>query len=62
MQFVKNFLKDEQGQDLVEYTLLLGFIALASAALFNTVGDQINTIWDNTSTQLENAGGGTGGG
>jgi Flp pilus assembly pilin Flp len=29
-----NFLRDEQGQDLIEYTLLLAFVALASAALF----------------------------
>ena len=25
---------DEQGQDLIEYTLLMAFVALASAALF----------------------------
>jgi Flp pilus assembly pilin Flp len=28
------FLQDEQGQDLVEYALVIAFIALASAALF----------------------------
>ncbi len=28
------FLKDEQGQDLIEYTLLLAFVCLASAGLF----------------------------
>ena len=26
----QNFLRDEQGQDLIEYTLLMAFIALAS--------------------------------
>jgi len=29
-----DFLRDEQGQDLVEYALLVAFVALASAALF----------------------------
>ena len=29
---MRNFLRDEQGQDLIEYTLLLAFVALASAA------------------------------
>ncbi len=55
MQFVKNFLKDEQGQDIVEYTLLLGFIALASAALLPGVSSAISTIWGNTNTQLNSA-------
>ena len=31
------FVKDEQGQDLIEYTLLMAFIALASAAIFINV-------------------------
>jgi Flp pilus assembly pilin Flp len=33
-----NFLRDEQGQDLIEYTLLLAFVAIASAALFINAG------------------------
>jgi len=31
MTFVRNFVKEEEGQDLIEYSLLLAFIALASA-------------------------------
>ena len=27
---IKNFLAEESGQDLIEYTLLMAFIALAS--------------------------------
>jgi Flp pilus assembly pilin Flp len=29
-----NFLREEQGQDLAEYALVIAFVALASAALF----------------------------
>ena len=29
-----NFIQDEQGQDLIEYTLLMAFVCLTSAALF----------------------------
>jgi Flp pilus assembly pilin Flp len=50
-----NFLRDEQGQDLIEYTLLLAFVALASAALFITAGTSVNGIWTKASTQLANA-------
>lgn len=55
MQFVKNFLKDEQGQDLVEYTLLLGFIALASAALYQSISGNIVSIWTAANTAVGNA-------
>ena len=52
---LKNFLKDESGQDLIEYTLLLAFVVLASAALFIGAGGNINTIWTNTNLTLSNA-------
>jgi Flp pilus assembly pilin Flp len=46
---------DEQGQDLIEYTLMLAFVALASAALFSSAGTSINQIWSKTNTQLNTA-------
>ncbi len=39
---LKNFMRDEQGQDLIEYTLLLAFVALAAAALFITASSSIS--------------------
>ncbi len=50
-----SFLRDEQGQDLVEYTLLLAFVALASAALFIGAGGVIGRIWTAANTRLETA-------
>lgn len=47
--------KDEQGQDLIEYTLLLAFVALASAALFTQAGTSVNKIWGAASTNLASA-------
>jgi Flp pilus assembly pilin Flp len=49
------FMNDEQGQDLIEYTLLLAFVALASAALFTTAGNSVKGIWGAASTNLVNA-------
>jgi len=46
---------DDQGQDLIEYTLLLAFVALASAALFISAGGSIKTIWGITNNQLSSA-------
>lgn len=55
MMFLKNFVRDEKGQDLIEYTLLLAFVALASAALFIGAGGSVKTIWTTANTQLNNA-------
>jgi Flp pilus assembly pilin Flp len=52
---LKSFLKNDQGQDLIEYTLLLAFVALASAALFISAGGSINTIWSVANSQLSKA-------
>jgi pilus assembly protein Flp/PilA len=49
------FVKEEQGQDLIEYTLLMAFIALASAAIFTQAGTSVNSIWQSASKQLSNA-------
>lgn len=54
-KFIKNFLVEESGQDLIEYTLLMAFIALASAAVFVNAGGSINSIWATGSTQLTSA-------
>ena len=43
---------DEEGQDLIEYTLLMAFVALASAALFLGAGGSIKGIWVTTNNQL----------
>ena len=49
---MRNFWKDEQGQDLIEYSLLMAFVALASAALFLGAGNSIKGIWSTTNSQL----------
>ena len=54
-QLMAKFLRDESGQDLIEYTLLLAFVALASASLFLSAGNSVSGIWQSGSTQLSNA-------
>jgi Flp pilus assembly pilin Flp len=52
---IKNFLVEEQGQALIEYTLLLAFVCLASAALFINVGGSLSTIWTDANAITSNA-------
>ena len=55
MTILNNFLRDEQGQDLIEYTLLLAFVALFSAALFIGAGKQVSAIWIIANQRLTDA-------
>jgi Flp pilus assembly pilin Flp len=53
--FIDCFLQDEGGQDLIEYTLLMAFVALASAALFIGAGGSVKGIWSSSNSQLDAA-------
>jgi len=54
---ISNFVRDESGQDLIEYTLILAFVALAAVAVFSTMGSDISTIWNTISGHMANAAG-----
>ncbi len=55
MSLVTSLWNDDRGQDLIEYTLLLAFVALASAALLIGAGTNINSIWSSANSQLDAA-------
>ena len=57
MKFMKTFWKEEEGQDLIEYSLLLGFVALFSVSIYTSVTGNISKIWGNASTALVSAAG-----
>jgi Flp pilus assembly pilin Flp len=52
---MQRFWQDESGQDLIEYTLLMAFVALASASLFISAGTSVSGIWGTASNQLSAA-------
>ena len=52
---LQRFWQDESGQDLIEYTLLMAFVALASASIFISTGGSISGIWGSANTQLATA-------
>ena len=55
MAILNSFLNDEQGQDLIEYTLLIAFVAFASAGLFIGFGGSVRGIWAVNTSQLTSA-------
>jgi pilus assembly protein Flp/PilA len=48
--------KEEEGQDLTEYALLLVLIALASMAALSPLATAINTVFTNAASNLTAAG------
>ena len=49
---IKTFLKNEEGQDLVEYALLLVFIALAAITILPTLGNSVNNVFSRSASTL----------
>ncbi len=45
-------LRDENGQDLIEYALVVALIAFAATAGMNSVATKINTAFINIGTKL----------
>jgi Flp pilus assembly pilin Flp len=47
--------KDKKGQDLIEYALMAGFVAVAAAAVMPGVSSAISTIFSKVSNALSSA-------
>lgn len=52
---IKDFLKDEQGQDIVEYSLLLVLIGAAAVFILTAMGSSISSIFSKINTRLSTA-------
>lgn len=58
---MKNFLlklkvmKDTRGQDLIEYALMAGFVAVAAGAIMPGVATSISTIFSKISSVMASA-------
>lgn len=56
----KKFVREEQGQDLIEYALLAGFISLVAVTAITQVGQGINGVYGNINSQVQAIPGGGG--
>jgi pilus assembly protein Flp/PilA len=52
MTYLKNFINDEEGQDMVEYALILGFIAVIAVVAVGTIGTKVNSYFTAIGTKL----------
>ena len=51
-QILSNLLKDESGQDLIEYALVAALIALGATAAMSTLAGTISTGFGSIGTKL----------
>ena len=52
MQRLMEFWLDQHGQDLIEYSLLITFIAIACLALLGAGTPSVHTIWTTSNNSL----------
>ena len=50
--FIKRFVREDSGQDLIEYALLAGFVSLLVVAVVTNLGVAVNGIYGGIDTQV----------
>ena len=52
VNYVRTFVQAEEGQDLLEYALLIALIALVAIVGVTAAGSKVNTIFNDIATKL----------
>ena len=53
MNLLNKFIREDEGQDAIEYALLAGFVSLAIVATVTTIGTDMNKVYTNIDTQVK---------
>jgi pilus assembly protein Flp/PilA len=53
MEMLKGFMKDEKGQTLVEYALILVLIAIVVLLMLSGLGHQVNNTFNSVNSALK---------
>ena len=54
---LKSYMNREEGQDLIEYALIAGLLALAAVVALGLLGDSLGTMWNNLAGEVGAAAG-----
>ena len=52
---IQRFIREEAGQDVIEYALLAAFISIVAATVIGTVGDDVLAIFSAVKVQTADA-------
>jgi pilus assembly protein Flp/PilA len=58
-KMLKRLIQEEEGQDLIEYALLAGFISLVAVVAITQVGVGVNGVYTNINAQVAGIPGGS---
>ncbi len=53
---MKNLFREEEGQGMVEYALIIAVVAIVVVAALVTMRDQLSAIFNSIATTLQNRG------
>jgi pilus assembly protein Flp/PilA len=51
-ELIARFTREDDGQDLIEYALLAGFISLVAVVAITNVGQGVNGVYNNINSQV----------
>jgi len=52
MRFLKKLIREEQGQDMVEYALLAAFISIVAIVTIRNIGPLVDAVYQNVQAAL----------
>lgn len=52
MTFVRNYLRNEKGQGMVEYGLILALVSIAAIAVMTPMGNQVTAVFQKVADAL----------
>ncbi len=55
VRLLNDLWREEEGQDLIEYSLLLGFVALVAVSVLASIQTSITKLWKDVSNALSDA-------
>jgi pilus assembly protein Flp/PilA len=54
LQKLKNLVREEEGQAVTEYGLIIGLVVVGVVALMATIGDELVEVFTSISNQIQN--------
>jgi Flp pilus assembly pilin Flp len=56
---ISRFIREDEGQDVIEYALLAAFVSIVAATIIQSIGPDLTAIFTNVKAQTGAAAGGS---
>jgi len=55
--YVKNWMAEQKGQDIIEYAVMVALVAVVGAIIFTSISGDLNVIWQKVEEVVNKAAG-----